>query len=239
MMLDNPRILVCPFCGKEKRIMSLLSGNNLGARVWSDNKHVLPMMPESSYVQKCPQCGKYYITGRQEVKLEEEPEEILVDEDISFDQSPQNGQKMIEERFRAFHFRLPCFDRGLLTYTEMKEAFDQLLEEGFVNKEEECQVRMMLHHAYNDYYYRDDDDNTEKEVNADDKKLFCENAIWLIHNYITDDVLKAEFYREIGEFETARSILDSVEVGDAFLRFTITQIQKKLQDNDCIVFEIN
>lgn len=121
----------------------------------------------------------------------------------------------------------------------MKEAFAQLLEEGFVNKEEECQVRMMLHHAYNDYYYRDDDDNTEKEVNADDKKLFCENAIWLIHNYITDDVLKAEFYREIGEFETARSILDSVEVGDAFLRYTITQIQKKLQDNDCIVFEIN
>ena len=114
--------------------MSLISGNTFGAEIWSDNKQIAPMLPEISYVQKCPHCGKYYIIGRQEVKY------------------AKDGHS---------------FDQGLLTYPEMKEAFVQLSEEGFVNEKEETNVRMMLHHAYNDYYYRSDDN---KEINAEDKK---------------------------------------------------------------------
>lgn len=198
----NPRILVCPFCGKEKEIMSLISGNTFGAEIWSDNKQIAPMLPEISYVQKCPHCGKYYITGRQKVKY------------------AKDGHS---------------FDQGLLTFPEMKEAFVQLSEEGFVNEKEETNVRMMLHHAYNDYYYRSDDN---KEVSAEDKKLFRENGIWLIDNLITDSVLKAEFYREIGDFEIAHDILESVEVEDEFLKRIVSLIQDRLQNNDCRVFKI-
>ncbi len=198
----NPRILVCPFCGKEKEIMSLISGNTFGAEIWSDNKQIAPMLPEISYVQKCPHCGKYYITGRQKVKY------------------AKDGHS---------------FDQGLLTFPEMKEAFVQLSEEGFVNEKEETNVRMMLHHAYNDYYYRSDDN---KEVSAEDKKLFRENGIWLIDNLITDSVLKAEFYREIGDFEIAHDILESVEVEDEFLKRIVSLIQERLQNNDCRVFKI-
>lgn len=198
----NPRILVCPFCGKEKEIMSLISGNTFGAEIWSDNKQIAPMLPEISYVQKCPHCGKYYITGRQKVKY------------------AKDGYS---------------FDQGLLTFPEMKEAFVQLSEEGFVNEKEETNVRMMLHHAYNDYYYRSDDN---KEVSAEDKKLFRENGIWLIDNLITDSVLKAEFYREIGDFEIAHDILESVEVEDEFLKRIVSLIQDRLQNNDCRVFKI-
>ena len=129
----NPRILVCPFCGKEKAIMSLISGNTFGAEIWSDNKQIAPMLPEISYVQKCPHCGKYYITGRQKVKY------------------AKDGYS---------------FEQGLLTYPEIKEAFVQLSEEGFVNEKEESKVRMMLHHAYNDYYYRTE----EKDVISDEDK---------------------------------------------------------------------
>ena len=39
------------------------------------------------------------------------------------------------------------FEKGLLTYPEMKEAFTQLSEEGFLDEKEEINVRMMLHHA--------------------------------------------------------------------------------------------
>lgn len=198
----NSRILVCPFCGKEKEIMSLISGNTFGEEIWSDNKRIAPMLPEISYVQKCPHCGKYYITERQEVKYAKD----------SY-----------------------TFDNGLLTYPEMKEAFIQLSEEGFVNQKEETIVRMMLHHAYNDYYYRSDDN---KEVSAEDKKLFRENGIWLIGNLITDSVLKAEFYREIGDFEIAHDILESVEVENEFLKRIVSQIQERLQNNDCRVFKI-
>lgn len=183
--------------------MSLVSGNTCGAEFWSDNKQIAPMLPEISYVQKCPHCGKYYIKDRQEEKYAE-----------GFDHS---------------------FEQGLLTYPEMKEAFAQLSEEGFVDRDEESTVRLMLHHAYNDYYYRSDDN---KEINAADKELFHENGIWLINNLIADNVLKAEFYREIGEFETACGILESVKVEGELLKRIVALIQERLQNNDCRVFRI-
>ena len=202
MMPGNPRILVCPFCGKEKEIMSLISGNTFGAELWSDNKQIAPMLPEISYVQKCPHCGKYYITGRQEVKY------------------AKDGYS---------------FEKGLLTYPEMKEAFAQISEEGFLNEKEEINVRMMLHHAYNDYYYRTDE---KKVISEEDKTLFHENGLWLINNLITDSVMKAEFYREIGEIDTAKSILDSITVEDEFLKRIVTSIKERLEVNNCQVFKV-
>ena len=196
------QILICPFCGTEKQIMSLISGNTFGAELWSDNKQIAPMLPEISYVQKCPHCGKYYITGRQEVKY------------------AKDGYS---------------FEKGLLTYPEMKEAFTQLSEEGFLNEKEEINVRMMLHHAYNDYYYRTDE---KKVISEEDKTLFHENGLWLINNLITDSVMKAEFYREIGEIDTAKSILDSITVEDEFLKRIVTGIKERLEVNNCQVFKV-
>lgn len=202
MMPGNPQILICPFCGTEKQIMSLISGNTFGAELWSDNKQIAPMLPEISYVQKCPHCGKYYITGRQEVKYAED----------------------------GF-----SFEKGLLTYPEMKEAFTQLSEEGFLNEKEEINVRMMLHHAYNDYYYRTEE---KKVISEENKTLFHENGLWLINNLITDSVMKAEFYREIGEVDTARSILNSITVEDEFLKRIVTAIKDRLEVNNCQVFKL-
>lgn len=51
MLPGNPQILTCPFCGKEKEIMSLMSGNTRGIIRWSDNKQIARMLPEISYVQ--------------------------------------------------------------------------------------------------------------------------------------------------------------------------------------------
>ena len=201
-MPGNPQILICPFCGTEKQIMSLISGNTFGAELWSDNKQIAPMLPEISYVQKCPHCGKYYITGRHEVKYAKD----------------------------GF-----SFEKGLLTYPEMKEAFTQLSEEGYLNEKEEINVRMMLHHAYNDYYYRTEE---KKVISEEDKTLFHENGLWLINNLITDSVMKAEFYREIGEIDTARSILDSITVEDEFLKRIVTAIKDRLEVNNCQVFKL-
>ena len=42
---------------------------------------------------------------------------------------------------------------GTLTYPEMKEAFAQLNDEGFNDVDEECNVRVLLLHTYNDYFF--------------------------------------------------------------------------------------
>ena len=62
MTLDYAKILICPHCKGEKEILSLMSGNSLGGRQWWDLKKELPMLPHVSLVQKCPHCGKYFMT---------------------------------------------------------------------------------------------------------------------------------------------------------------------------------
>jgi hypothetical protein len=128
-----------------------------------------------------------------------------------------------------------CFEKGTLSFGEMKEAFHQLQEQGFEDEKEEINIRMMLHHAYNDYYYRNDDTHI---VNEEDRKLFHENGLWLIKNLITDNVMKAEFYREIGEMEAAKSILDSIHVEDDFLKNISDEIIRRISNNDDKVFRI-
>ena len=128
-----------------------------------------------------------------------------------------------------------CFEKGTLSFGEMKEAFHQLQEQGFEDEKEEINIRMMLHHAYNDYYYRNDDTHI---VNEEDRKLFHENGLWLIKNLITDNVMKAEFYREIGEMEAAKSILDSIHVEDDFLKNISDEIIRRISNTDDKVFRI-
>lgn len=60
MIPGNAEIVKCPYCGTEKMLMTLISGNTCGAEYWSDNKRIAPMLPSVSPVQKCPNCKKYY-----------------------------------------------------------------------------------------------------------------------------------------------------------------------------------
>lgn len=202
MLPGNSQILTCPFCGGEKQIMSLASGNTFGAEFWSDNKQIAPMLPEISYIQKCPHCGKYYIRGRQEIKYAKDSS---------------------------------SFDQGLLSFSEMKEAYKQLSDEGFENLEEEISVRMMMFHSFNDYYYRREE---KMSVNISDFEQFVEQGKWLIENVITDTILKAEFYREIGEMDKAKELLEDFTSDDEFLQEICQSIKVKIVTNDTKVFRI-
>lgn len=222
-MIGNAQILTCPFCGKEKEIMSLLSGNTFDAELWSDTKSIAPMLPEISYVQKCPHCGKYYIMSRQKVKFSKEEST-----DMGILTFPE-----MKEAFEQFSKPQQSRHRGMLH--RIKEFFKQPYIFGFKDSEEEAKVRMMLHQAYNDYYYRNNDNKT---INEDDKALFHKNALWLI-NYTTDNVLRAELNREIGEFKTAQDILDSVVIDNDFIAEIVMSIRERIEMKDSIVFKIN
>ena len=68
MLPANAKIVKCPFCGERKELMNLASGNTFGAKHWSDQKMIAPMLPRVSPVQKCPKCGKYYLEYKQPYK---------------------------------------------------------------------------------------------------------------------------------------------------------------------------
>ncbi len=65
----NPIMVKCPYCGAEKELMTLMSGNTCGAEYWSDGKMIASMLPKISPVQKCPQCDKYYIEHKQKSRM--------------------------------------------------------------------------------------------------------------------------------------------------------------------------
>ena len=69
MLPGNPVLLKCPFCGEEKEILSLVSGNMFQGRQWSDLKSIYPMLPKASPIQKCPSCRKYYFTKNAEKRM--------------------------------------------------------------------------------------------------------------------------------------------------------------------------
>lgn len=58
---DNPLRLTCPHCGKEKYIRTILSGNTIGGRCWSDGRWYYPMLKRPSPYQKCPKCRHYFL----------------------------------------------------------------------------------------------------------------------------------------------------------------------------------
>lgn len=69
MILHNAEIVCCPFCGKQKELLSIASGNTFGAVLWSDGKQIAPMLPKVSPVQKCPRCKNYYLYYNQPIKI--------------------------------------------------------------------------------------------------------------------------------------------------------------------------
>lgn len=68
MIIGNAQIVICPFCGEKKEVLSLETGNTFGAKEWSDTKQIAPMLPMVSPVQRCTKCGKYYLFRKHKYK---------------------------------------------------------------------------------------------------------------------------------------------------------------------------
>lgn len=60
MKLEKCQLATCPHCGTQKKIVRLISGNTIGAVLWSDSKQIAPMLPFASPLQKCPHCNHFY-----------------------------------------------------------------------------------------------------------------------------------------------------------------------------------
>ena len=75
-------------------------------------------------------------------------------------------------------------------------------------------------------------------MDPSDHNMFVEHGLWLINNLITDDVLKAEFYREIGLMEKAKQCLSNVKSDDDFINEIVQSVRKRIDSNDSKVFRI-
>ena len=88
---------------------------------------------------------------------------------------------------------------------------------------------MMLHHAYNDYYFRNGSHRTVAEA---DQKLFRENALFLIENFITVYVMKAD------DMKMAKALIEKVTGDNDFMKELVATIKEKINKDDTAVFLI-
>lgn len=130
------------------------------------------------------------------------------------------------------------FELGSLNFEECMEAIAQFEAEG-MSEDEEINDRVLAVFAFNDKYYREkaaQETPTEK-----DRMLFVDNIKKLLTLVNTDEtpVFVAELYREIGEFDTAKSLIKLDDIQDDFVMARAEGILKRCEQNDTTAFQIS
>lgn len=218
MLPGPPLIAKCPECGHEKSLLSLMSGNTIGAVQWSDTYRYAPMLPQVSEIQKCPECNVYYFMNDIETRH-------------------ADGNKDVQY----------SFDTGTLTFPEIKEALLRLEDSG-LNKNNELVLRMEFLFRYNDAFRNYSPDQYGKnpfegnqERNETDVKLHKENIkrlISLIDNDNDNSIMVAELYREAGMFGECLTVLESCSAENDFINLLINRIREKALASDSTVFQL-
>ncbi len=202
----------CPHCGEKKELLQLLSGNSFGVKLWSDLKKEMPMMPMVSPVQKCPKCGHFYMLN--EVKQEE-------------------GKTY-------------SFEEGWLTFEESLLALEELKSD---KKDRLELLTIIVIWAYNDIQRKEPEsdslsphkEKSEKIRNTptpEQTETFRSVIKKLLEQdiYTDNELLLAELYREIGEFDKCIHILEKFEPQSEFHELVKNSIIEHAKQQDSNVF---
>ena len=193
-MLPGPdQVVACPRCGWFARHFTLMSGNTFGARVWTDGKQVAPMLPGVPPVAKCLHCKAFYWLS--------EAEQVGTvndwDSEEEFIDPAWAHAKDIEE----------------LSESEYHSAIESSLAR---NREQERILRILAWWRGNDAF-RDDLGTSGRPLGRTTDR-FRDNLLALVGLFDTSNtneiLMKAESYRELGEFKAATAILDQVRADD-------------------------
>lgn len=126
------------------------------------------------------------------------------------------------------------FDQGNLSYEQATEALKQF-DIPSLTKDQETILRLLFVHAYNDKYQREfvSKDNVPSN---EEKELFADQVRRLLEIWETEPLVKAELYREIGDFERCISIIDALQPDEPLKQKIASQIRQFASEKKCTVF---
>ncbi len=207
-MIPGPaNILSCPFCGGEKEVMSLVSGNTFGGTVWSDTRREYPMLPEVSPIQQCPHCKKYYF----------------------IEQAKREYSKDPESEMRSFG------KLGKLSYLELKDAKKQMGSLS-LTKMQRWILNHQYFMAYNDTFRRQPE-TVEFPPSEDDEAFYqqvIEELLDGIDKSANYKLFHAELLRETGRFEEAKEVL--LHHSNEEDRWVVDAMFRHINDEDTLPF---
>lgn len=218
------QVFACPTCGKLLKRSSLLSGNTVGARMYSDGKLESPRMPVRPDFTRCSGCSTYLWLA-----------------DI-----PEVGTyTKWDEQIPA-----PWQDADVAQFLSMDEYFDAL--ETLSSPEEQLFIRRSIWWAYNDRIREDRGAVvvwSSEKIKSDEEKLFTqpgdeerwtENSrqfIKLLDNTDqTQQIMKAELHRNLGEFAKCKALIEVIN--DPTMEWLQTKFIEACNRNDRWLIEI-
>lgn len=218
-MIPGPPIGVdCPKCGEEKELMSLISGNTFIARQWSDGYQYTPMMPRLSPVQKCPECGYYFLLSDDNLHRAKGDGEYCSDTGrLSYDEMKQAFLQMKNDSLTK--------DDELSLRLEFLHRFNDAFREDFSAYEEE--------NVGENKMVRDEADWELHRSNL--------NSLIALLDQTNDEqnILLIEAYREMGKFYECVSLINAYHPQYDYLNSIINQILEKVIAKDDKVIELD
>jgi hypothetical protein len=190
-------VVACPRCGGLARYETVLSGNTLGARVWTDGKMEAPMLPRPPEVARCSHCGQYYwLTQARKVGSLKawETEDARVDP--AWRAAPRIGELSEAEYYEAIH-------RGLAQ-----------------DPEEEKTLRILAWWRSNDAARRGQSQPTDLAPRRENLQALVG---LLAGGTDEEQVMRAEALRELGRFAEAEAALARVTAPE--LAWVVRQIR--------------
>lgn len=213
MLPANANIVYCPYCGKTKELLSLMSGNTFGAKYWSDYKMRAPMLPIVSPVQKCSHCGKYYLVKKQKKSVGDHP---------TFELGELLYPEWKEAYFQLLNEMEECDEHKRFTKSDMFEVCLGVIQ------------------AYNDYYYRDNKAEFSQNEYCFIQgviKVFIDAVEWSDNE---GHLLKAELYREANMMKECADTLSIVDYNllDENNQIWYDGIRVRMKNGISIVFQL-
>lgn len=213
-MIPGPeQVVACPRCEGLAKYLTLVSGNTFGARVWSDGKQIAPMLPRPPGVVKCHHCGEcYWLADAKEVG--------------TIPSWGDNKQKVDAAWKAAQKVEEPSEE----------EYYDALAKGLAVNPQQETDARILAWWRSNDAFR--DPGRADRTPMAAATRMNLEALARLLEEGDDNNlVMKAEVYRELGEFESARQALNRVKSAD--FAAVVRQLRTLCDGRDPFVREIN
>lgn len=215
-MIPGPdQIIACPKCKGLAKYMTLLSGNTFGARVWTDGKRVAPMLPRPPAVVTCRHCHEcYWLADAEQVG--------------TVDPRRGEGQQVNPSWANAEEVQEPT-----------EEDYYRAIEKGLAtDPEQERNLRVLAWWRRNDAFREDPRAQAEgKPSGPTPWRNNLETLASLLHEADEHDrLMKAEALRELGECESAKQLLGSIQSGE--LAAVVRQLHSLCETGDTRVREL-
>lgn len=123
-------------------------------------------------------------------------------------------------------------DTGTLNFTEAREALVELYDRSTPDRQ--FTLRLYVLYAFNDKFGRKEGETPSE----DDLQFFKENCLAMTGMSQTNGTLKAELYREIGDFNKCLQTLDTLEPAEDYEQSVRDRIREKALQGDSKVFKL-